>query len=78
MSGDRPDSFNLIGLHKMAQSNGDGLVPELLAALAERHSRFEDEMLLRHTAAGKEDDDSGAGARPANVLHFPRPFRRTA
>jgi hypothetical protein len=29
MSDKRPDGFTMIGLHKLAAQNGDGLVPEL-------------------------------------------------
>jgi hypothetical protein len=29
MSEKRPDGFTMIGLHKLAAQNGDGLVPEL-------------------------------------------------
>lgn len=36
MSEERRDSSLLIGLHKLAEQNGDGLVPELYALLAGR------------------------------------------
>lgn len=39
MNGDKPDGFMMIGLHKLAAQNGDGLIPELYNLLA-RESRF--------------------------------------
>lgn len=33
---DRPDGFTMIGLHKLAAHNGEGLVPELYELLAGR------------------------------------------
>ncbi|WP_037110827.1 hypothetical protein [Pseudorhizobium marinum] len=34
MTEERPDASLLIGLHKLAEQNGDGFVPELYALLA--------------------------------------------
>lgn len=36
MNEERPDASLFIGLHKLAEQNGDGLVPELYALLSER------------------------------------------
>lgn len=36
MTEERPDASLLIGLHKLADQNGDGVVPELYALLAAR------------------------------------------
>lgn len=36
MKEERPDASLFIGLHKLAEQNGDGLVPELYALLSER------------------------------------------
>lgn len=36
MTEERPDASLLIGLHKLAEQNGDGFVPELYALLAAR------------------------------------------
>lgn len=36
MNSDRPEGIMMIGLHKLAAQNGDGLIPELLALLTER------------------------------------------
>lgn len=42
MSSDRPDGFMMIGLHKLAAQNGDGLIPELYALLTrEAHMQAE-------------------------------------
>ena len=42
MSSDKPDGFMLIGLHKLAAQNGDGLIPELHALLT-REARLQAE-----------------------------------
>ena len=36
MRDERPDTSLLIGLHKLAEQNGEGLVPELYEILASR------------------------------------------
>lgn len=36
MNGKGPDGFMMIGLHKLAAQNGDGLVPELYELLMRR------------------------------------------
>ncbi|MDI7860710.1 hypothetical protein MRS76_01960 [Rhizobiaceae bacterium n13] len=35
MNSDRPEGIMMIGLHKLAAQNGDGLIPELFALLTE-------------------------------------------
>ncbi len=42
MSSDKPDGFMMIGLHKLAAQNGDGLIPELYALLT-REARMQAE-----------------------------------
>ncbi|WP_137130450.1 hypothetical protein [Rhizobium sp. FY34] len=42
MSEDRRDTSLLIGLHKLAQQNGDGLVPELFDLLTRRPDEIEE------------------------------------
>lgn len=42
MNGDKPDGFMMIGLHKLAAQNGDGLIPELYALLT-REARMQAE-----------------------------------
>jgi hypothetical protein len=39
MSDDGPEGYTLIGLHKLAAQNGDGLVPELYQLMMEREER---------------------------------------
>lgn len=36
MSEDRSDGFTMIGLHKLASLNGEGLVPEIYALISPR------------------------------------------
>jgi hypothetical protein len=43
MSEDRRDQTLFIGLHKLAQQNGDGLVPELYALLTRRPDELEED-----------------------------------
>jgi hypothetical protein len=43
MSDDRRDPTLLIGLHKLAQQNGDGLVPELYDLLTRRPDELEED-----------------------------------
>ena len=55
-----PDGFALIGLHKLAAQNGDGLVPELYELLMRRANdqrRAANVATLEDAAAGR-----GAGA----------------
>ena len=42
MNDERPEAFMMIGLHKLAEQNGDGLVPELYALLTRRAQMLED------------------------------------
>ena len=42
MNDQRPDAFMMIGLHKLAAQNGDGLVPELYELLTRRARMQED------------------------------------
>jgi hypothetical protein len=39
MSDRRPEGYTLIGLHKLAAQNGEGLVPELYELMMEREER---------------------------------------
>jgi hypothetical protein len=41
VSDERPEAFMMIGLHKLAAQNGDGLVPELYALLTRRADMLE-------------------------------------
>lgn len=42
MRDERPDASLFIGLHKLAEQNGDGLVPELYTLLADRRTTEQD------------------------------------
>ena len=39
MSDRRPEGYTLIGLHKLAAHNGDGMVPEFYELMMEREER---------------------------------------
>ena len=47
MSEERPDASLFIGLHKLAQQNGDGLVPELYELMSKpsRHAELDDNVV---------------------------------
>ena len=51
MKEERPDASLFIGLHKLAEQNGDGLVPELYALLSERAQAADMTMSRRFPAA---------------------------
>jgi hypothetical protein len=42
MSDERPEGYTLIGLHKLAAQNGEGMVPELYQLMMEREERRRD------------------------------------
>jgi hypothetical protein len=71
MNEERPDAGLFIGLHKLAQQNGDGLVPELYELLTRRAEP--DMTNVVAFPAGLRS--SGSGALPAEagrVLAFRR------
>ncbi len=74
MREDRPDASLLIGLHKLAEQNGDGLVPELYLLLSERSGLDADSKNVvafpadRRHAAGR----STFSKNPARLLSFRR------
>ncbi|KAB1087612.1 hypothetical protein F4V91_14950 [Neorhizobium galegae] len=66
------DASLFIGLHKLAEQNGDGLVPELYALLTRRAEAAADMtnvVVLPKTIRGTADVPSGDSAR---VLAFRR------
>jgi hypothetical protein len=85
MSNESADSFMMIGLHKLAAQNGDGLVPELFellsnrAQLAQCHSNVTAFPLLEVRSPGEEPDaplgQDAADGR--NVIAFETPARKT-
>ena len=83
MSDERPEAFMMIGLHKLAAQNGDGLVPELYALLTRRADMLETENVTEfpvHSARPPARQASFEGtpaleARNDNVVAFPAPPR---
>ena len=83
MSDERPEAFMMIGLHKLAAQNGDGLVPELYALLTRRADMLESDNVTEfpvHSTRppARSVNFEGAGvleARNDNVVAFPAPRR---
>ena len=83
MNDERPDAFMMIGLHKLASQNGDGLVPELYALLTRRADMLESENVTEFPLASARPPARAASfegmqaleARNDNVVAFPRPRR---
>jgi hypothetical protein len=80
---ERPDAFMMIGLHKLAAQNGDGLVPELYALLTRRADMLESENVTEFPLASARpparaasfEGGYGFDARNDNVVAFPQPHR---
>ena len=83
MNDERPDAFMMIGLHKLAAQNGDGLVPELYALLTRRAEMLDSENVTEFPLASARpparaasfEGPHGLEARNDNVVAFPRPRR---
>lgn len=83
MSDERPEAFMMIGLHKLAAQNGDGLVPELYALLTRRADMLESENVMDFplvsarppARAASFEGLHGLEARNDNVVAFPVPRR---
>ena len=81
MTNERPEGFMMIGLHKLAAQNGDGLIPELYALLTRRAEMLESENVTEfpvHSARppARTVNFEGAPALEArndNVVAFPAP-----
>lgn len=79
MSDERPEAFMMIGLHKLAAQNGDGLVPELYALLTRRADMLQSENVTEFplasarppTRAVSFENTHGLEARNDNVVAFP-------
>ncbi|MFC3075395.1 hypothetical protein [Shinella pollutisoli] len=79
MNDERPEAFMMIGLHKLAQQNGDGLVPELYALLTRRAAMMEapnvTEFPVRHVRPPARtpafETETPLEARNDNVVAFP-------
>lgn len=65
MSEKRPDGFTMIGLHKLAAQNGDGLVPELYDLLMKHAEQRE---LYANVAEFPVWDARMPGEQPENPL----------
>jgi len=80
---ERPDAFMMIGLHKLASQNGDGLVPELYALLTRRADIMESANVTEfplHSARPPArpaafEGASALEARNDNIVAFPEPRR---
>ena len=70
---DTPDSFTMIGLHKLASERDDGLIPELLAIYAAREKLAEGASLALDRSVVDNDDGSAKFAGNDNVIAF-RPY----
>ena len=81
MSDERPEAFMMIGLHKLAAQNGDGLVPELYALLTRRADMLQSENVTEFPLASARpparavsfENTHGLEARNDNVVAFPAP-----
>jgi hypothetical protein len=86
VNNERPDAVMMIGLHKLAAQNGDGLIPELYALLTRRAEALESENVTEFPVASARpparlpnfEGASALEARNDNVVAFPapRPVRR--
>ena len=83
MNDEGPEAFMMIGLHKLAAQNGDGLVPELYALLTRRADMLESENVTEFPLASARpparaanfEGPNGLEARNDNVVAFPAPRR---
>ncbi len=83
-TGEPYDGSLLIGLHKLAEQNGDGLVPELYALLSGQAGRGEDagtgdnvlafpKAISRAAVRRDPSSDAATGRADATVLPLRRP-----
>jgi hypothetical protein len=81
MSDNNRDQTLLIGLHKLAQQNGDGLVPELYALLTRRPDELEEDGCIVRFPIGQtrppsvDLPDEGQAANRAQVIPLRRSVR---
>lgn len=69
MKDDRRDASLLIGLHKLAEHSGDGLVPELYALMAAREEA-EASNVIAFRSASKPGSPGVPAAEAGKVLIF--------
>ncbi|WP_119940828.1 hypothetical protein [Neorhizobium sp. NCHU2750] len=72
MRDERPDATLFIGLHKLAEQNGEGLVPELYEILASRRRNDEDSNVIRFPAHATVSATTVPSWEAGKIL----PFRR--
>ncbi|CAN7416356.1 MULTISPECIES: hypothetical protein [Ensifer] len=77
MNENRPDKCMMIGLHKLAAQNGDGLVPELYELLTRRSRMIEEnpnvtEFPSWETRRPGRDPFGLAEPQEGTILAFPR------
>lgn len=74
MNEERRDVSLFIGLHKLAEQNGDGLVPELYALLANRANAAPDitNVVALPVAPRRRDEPTLSAAETGVVLAFDR------
>ncbi|HEV7319960.1 MAG TPA: hypothetical protein VGO04_15290 [Ensifer sp.] len=77
MNEERPDLCMMIGLHKLAAQNGDGLVPELYEILTRRARMLDEndnvaEFPAWQTRPPVRDPLGLAEPKEATILAFPR------
>jgi len=65
--------FMMIGLHKLASQNGDGLIPELLVLYKHRGASMERATLPASMACVAEDENSMTQVGNDNVISL-RPY----
>lgn len=84
MNDERPEAYMMIGLHKLAAQNGDGLVPELYALLTRRAEMLDAPNITEFPASSARPPARAAAfegeipleARNDNVVAFRRPARQ--
>ncbi len=74
MRDERPDTSLFIGLHKLAEQNGEGLVPELYEILASRSrdDRRDDDNVIRFSAHATVSATTVPSWEAGKVLLFRR------
>jgi hypothetical protein len=76
MRDERPDVTLFIGLHKLAEQNGEGLVPELYEILAARgRAGDHDSNIVKFPAHATVGVTTVAQSEAGRVLPFRRPMR---
>ena len=71
MTEQRPDAGLLIGLHKLAEQNGDGMVPELFALLA-RSPQVDMTNVVPFPPERRDPPHREAQDKPGEVVSFRR------